>query len=144
MKVVINSRVENNKLARNRKMLAHVITEFNGKDITITIVNKRKVRSSPQNRYYWGVVVVLIQAAMLESWGERYNKEEIHEMLKSKFLYTEKVNEATGEIIQMGRSTTDNTTAQQEEYHIDCREFAKEWFNVEIPLPNEQIEIELE
>lgn len=142
MKVSINSKVVFNKLASNRKLLAKTIEEFNGKEITITIENKKKKRSNEQNKYYWGVIIKLIQNAIKEEWGERKTSLEVHEMLKAKFNFTEHVNEGTGEILLIGKSTTENTTTQQEEYQEDCRIFAKEWFNIEIPLPNEELEID--
>ena len=52
------------------------------------------------------------------------------------------VNEETSEIIQIPKSTTENTTIEQEEYHNKCVEFLKEWFNVTVPLPNENIRID--
>lgn len=59
------------------------------------------------------------------------------------FNYFEKINEETGEIVRVPKSTTENTTTTQEEYHLEIRKFTKEWFNVEIPLPNEHLNLEL-
>jgi len=143
-KVSINSSVEDGKIKSNRKALNKAIQEFNGKLITITIQRKRKVRSTPQNAYYWGCVVPLIQSAFVDSWGERKTKEEIHEFLKREFQFTEHVNEQTGEIIKVGKSTTENTTVEFEEYLEDVRRFAEEWFSILIPLPNEQMEFDVE
>lgn len=143
MKAKINSRVENGKLTRNRKAISKAFNEFEGKDIVITIEKKRKKRSNMQNAYYWGVIVNLVKNAIKESWGEKLSSDEVHEILKVQNNFKEQVNKETGEVIRYYKSTTENSTLEQEDYHEDCRRWAKEWFNIEIPLPNEQIEIEL-
>ena len=58
------------------------------------------------------------------------------------FLYEEKVNPETSEVIKVPISTTENTTTKQEVFHTQCRNFLKEWFNIEVPLPNEEIVFE--
>lgn len=55
--------------------------------------------------------------------------------------FEEVYNEKTGSILRKVKSTTENTTVMQEEYHQRCREFIQEWFNIEVPLPNEQTEL---
>lgn len=143
MKITVNSSVENGKLKRNRKLITETIEQFEGKEIQITFERKRKKRSNNQNAYYHAVIVPLIQLAFKEEWGERLTREEVHEFLKLRFNYVEKVNKETGEILNLPKSTKQNTTVEQEEYHDDCRRFALEWFNVVIPLPNEQTELEI-
>lgn len=100
-----------------------------------------KKRSNDQNAYYWGVIVEIWQQIILEEWGEHWSIEEVHEFLKYNFNSEEKVNENTGEILKVGRSTTKNTTTEQEEFQAICREKAFEMFNVVIPVPNEQLEL---
>jgi len=143
MKVKIDSTVLNGVLSRNRTPLANAVKQFNGKDITITVETKRKVRSNDQNAYYWGVIVSLIRLAILEEWGEKKSSNQIHELLKTQCNYIERINESTGEVIKESKSTTDNSTSEQELYHELCRKWAFDWFNIEIPLPNEQITIEV-
>jgi hypothetical protein len=143
MKVQINSKVENGKLSTNRNSIAKAINEFNGKEVTITIENKIKKRTTPQNRYYWGCMLPILKAAIYETWGEVKSIEEIHNWAKVQFNYVEKINESTGEIIKLAKSTTENNTTEQEIYHEEIRRFAKEWFGVEIPLPNEVLTINL-
>lgn len=143
MKVSIFSNVVNGVLGRNRMAFRRLLSEFEGKDIEIIIQRKKKTRSNNQNAYYWGVIVKLVQNAIKEQWGERMTSNDVHSMLKTELNYVERYNEKTGEVIKVAKSTTQNTTTEQEEYHEECRRFAKEWFNIDIPLPNEQIEIEL-
>lgn len=143
MKVTIYTNVVDGVIKRNRKSLAESIKQFNGKEITITIEKKKKKRSNEQNKYYWGVLVILIKNAIRETWGENMTTLQVHEMLKKELNFIEKVNENTGEVIKIAKSTTENSTVDMENYHEDCRKFAKDWFNVEIPLPNEDLTLEL-
>lgn len=143
MKHTITTEVKNGKLTRNRKMIMDVIASFEGKVIEITIQKKRKRRSNPQNRYYWGVIVPIWRNLLLNEWGEVHTSESTHEFLKMNFGYNERVDETTGEIFRSPRSTTENSTVEMEEYHELLRQKAMEMFGAVIPLPNEQIELSL-
>jgi hypothetical protein len=59
------------------------------------------------------------------------------------FNTIEIINEKTGEVINVPKSTTENSTTDQEEYHLQIRDFLKEWFNVDCPLPNEDLTLNL-
>ena len=142
-KVTVISSVENGTLRRNRNTLLRAIQSFEGKTVEISIRKATKKRSNNQNAYYWGVVIPIIQDALLSTWGEVRNKEFTHEFLKANCGYKEVVNEETGEIIRVPKSTTDNTTTEQEIYHDACRQLAQEFFNVTIPLPNEELKLEV-
>lgn len=141
-KIVITTSVENGKLKRNRIRIKEAIESFEGKEIQLSIQKKKKMRSQPENRYYFGVVVVIFQKAIRSEWGEIWSKEQVHDLLKSRFLFTEKVNEQTGEIVQLPKSTTECSTDEFEDFLFKCRQFAREWFNTEIPLPNENLILE--
>lgn len=140
-KISIISKIENGSPKRNRSIISDAFASFEGKEIKITIERKRKVRSNPQNAYYYGVVVELLKQAIRKEWGEIWNSEKCHELLKNRFLYFEKINEDTGEIIKLPKSTTECTTSEFEDYMTECREFLLEWFGVTVPLPNEQISL---
>lgn len=143
MKTSIHSKVENGKLKTNRKALSEAIEQYNGKEITITIQRKKKTRSNLQNAFYWGCVVPIFKAAIYEQWGERQSTQEIHEFLKQNLHFIEKVNESTGEIIRLAKSTTVDSTVDFMVYLEEIRKFGKEWFGIDVPEPNEQISIEL-
>ena len=48
-----------------------------------------------------------------------------------------------GKVVKMRKTTTENSTTMQEEYHEQCRQFAAEYLNIEIPLPNEKLTLNL-
>ena len=139
----INSKVINGNITQNRKRIKDVLESFEGKDITLTIQKKRKSRSVPQNAYMWGVIIPLMAYAVKNEWGELWSYEKCHEFFKMRFLFTEKINEDTGEIVRIPKSTTENTPSEQEDYHTEIRQFMLEFFNVTCPLPNEQIHLEI-
>ena len=76
---------------------------------------------------------------MTDEYGEQISTATAHEFLKANFNYKELVNEETGEILRIPKSTTENRTFEMEEFHEICRQKALEFFNVVIPLPNEQL-----
>ena len=142
MKIEIYSKYESGKLA-NSKAVKKAFEQLAGKDIKITIEPKRKKRSNEQNRYYWGVLVTHWQQLLKDEHGLIYSAQETHEFLKANFNKVEIVNEDTGEFLTAPKSTTINTTTQMEEYHEKCRQVAFEFFGAVIPLPNEQIELNI-
>jgi len=143
MKIQIKSLVQNGILKRNRTLIIDTINSFEGQEILITFEKPKNKRSNQQNNNLWAVLYPITQQAIKNEWGEVWNIEKVHEFYKIQFNVIEKVNEDTGQIIKLPKSTTENTTTQQEEYHLQIREFLKEWFNITAPLPNENLTLEL-
>ncbi len=141
--MTINSRVESGKLAQNVAKINAEIRKHEGKFIEITIKRKYKRRSIPENRYYFGVVIQIWKDLIYDEWGEHWSSEQTHEFLKYHCNFKEIVNQNTGEIINIPLSTTDLRTVEFEEYLEKCRRLAFDFFNVQIPLPNEQLTLEL-
>lgn len=142
-KIEIISSVQNGNLKRNRNTILDAIRAFEGKEVVITIQRKRKARSNNQNRYYFSVIIILLCDAIKNEWGEVWSKDKAHEFLKSKFLFFERMNEDTGEIIKIPKSTTECSTIEFEDYLMQCREFMIDWFGVNVPLPNEEITLSI-
>jgi hypothetical protein len=143
MKIQIKSLVQNGLLKRNRTLITDAIKSFEGKEILIIFEKPKNKRSNPQNSYLWAVLYPITQQAIKNEWGEIWNIEKVHEFYKIQFNVIERVNEETGQIIKLPKSTTENTTTQQEEYHLQIREFLQEWFNITAPMPNEHLKLEL-
>lgn len=114
------------------KFRREVARLFSGQSIEIIIHQKRKHRSVQQNRYYW-----LVASILSDRTG--FTKDEIHAILKSKFLKAEKVNENTGAVYDYVKSTTELSTMEYEEYLDSVRQFAAQELDIQIPMPNEQI-----
>ena len=139
MKITIKSNVVNGKFKRNLPTILDAVKSFEGKDVLLTFEKPKKKRSNQQNSYYWAVLIPITINAIKNEWGEFWSNEKTHEFYKHHFNIVERINQETGEIIKVVKSTTENTTTQQEEYHLQIRQFLKEWFNVDAPLPNEDL-----
>ncbi len=142
-KLQIQTSVNSGRFKRNRNIVLEAINSFEGKDLLITFEKVGKKRSNNQNAYYWGVLIPILQSCIKNSWGEIWSKEKSHDFFKMQFNFIERINESTGEILRVPKSTTENTTTAQEELHIEIRNFISEWFDVNVPLPNENLTLEL-
>ena len=140
-KIEIDTQIINGQMKQNRPLILKALKSFEGVNITITIAKRKKQRSNNQNAYYWAVIVPFWQNIFLTEWGDVYSKDQTHEFLKYNCNYLEKVNEKTGEILRLSKSTTENSTVDQELMCKNARDLALEMFTVTIPLPNEQINI---
>lgn len=141
MKTQVRTSVKNGLIQRNRNTFLDVLRSYEGKEVLVTFERPKKKRSSPQNRYYFGLLIPLTIEAIKNEWGEVWSVDKCHEFYKAKFLFTERVNQESGEIIKLPKSTTENTTTAQEDYHAEIRQFLFEWFNVSAPLPNENLQM---
>lgn len=110
------------------------LVSHDGKKLTISIAKFTRKRSSPQNRYYHGVCIPLLQSA-INSYGNEYSKDEIHDFLKDRFLKADLIGNA-GEILgQYTRSTTSLTTIEFMDYVLQIQKFAAETLMTIIPDP---------
>jgi hypothetical protein len=116
------------------KFRKEVARLFGGESIEIIIHKKKKHRSVQQNRYYWLIVTML-------SDHTGFTKDELHAILKSKFLRTEKASEQSGLIYEYIKSTTELTTVEYMDYLESVRQFAVEEFDIQLPEPNEQLQV---
>ena len=139
----IITNVKDGNFSRNINRIREAIRSYEGKTITLSIKLARKERSLNQNNYYWAVIVKIWQKLIEDEWGEFFSSKEVHEFLKYNCNYIEHVDEETGEILRVSKSTKENSTTEQEEFHHRARQLAYTMFGTVIPLPNEQIEIEL-
>lgn len=143
MKYEIRSNVINGNLKRNRNLILDALKSFEGQEITITLQKAKKRRSNPQNSFYHAVCVPIMQQCLKDA-GYLMTLEQTHEMLKLRFLKESiLVNEQTAEYIERIKSTTELSTIEFMEYILDIQKFAIEYFNTEIPDPNQNITLSL-
>lgn len=100
-----------------------------------------KKRSTRENAYYWSCIINEFKKGYEDTTGETISAEQAHEILKTELNYKELINDLTGEVIKVGRDTKSLTTTEFEEYLEKCRRFILEWFNIIVPMPNEQGEL---
>lgn len=109
--------------------------------VIVTVKKLYRKRSNPQNAYYWGVVINEFCLGFNDTQGEDCEPEDAHYFLKQQFNYKEIYDKKTGEVLKIGKTTTNSTTIEFEEYLESCRRFIQEWFGRTVPLPNEQTEL---
>lgn len=135
--VIIN--LESGKVA-NPKPLKTLLSSLKDGKYLVEIAAYNR-RSNPQNRYYWGLVIPMVQEG-IKQLGTDLTKEECHEFLKARFNSEELINEGTGEMIQIPRSTTSLSKSRFGEYIAKIQQFAAEFLGVVIPDPGVQTAIE--
>lgn len=133
--------VEGGKLhILNRKRLNQDLKDFKPCDVVV-IIKKRGKRSLPQNAYYWSCVVKEIQVRLKEL-GNDFDADDIHEFLKQKFN-KEQVVTKQGELLEIGKTTTDLNKEEFSIYVDRIREWASDTLEIFIPDPNTQTAFEL-
>ena len=143
-KIEIETRVVNGKFTDRKQMIIKAVQQFEGKNVIFSIRKKTKKRSNQQNNYYWGVIIPLATKAILDTWGEIWNKERVHELLLAECpIYTEKVNKDTGEIMRVVMRSSEMNTIEMNNYWTACGRLLHEYFNVYVPEPNEILKLEI-
>jgi hypothetical protein len=142
MEVLALGVVKNGKLElQNSKKFAEELKIFEGDNVLLTLEKKKRKRSNQQSRYYWGVVIPSVKYAMEAKGFFINNKEQVHLLMKVKFLKAEIINVATGEVIETIGSTTRLSTIDFESYLEQIRAWSASYLDCIVALPNEQTEI---
>lgn len=144
-KISIISSVENGTLKRNRKLISDAIKSFEGKEIELTIERKRKKRSNPQNRYYWGVVMPILQSGLKEATGEVRDINSIHYQIVLPLFSPKReiINKETGEVVSESKSSSEMTTSEFSEFVMEIQKWGSEFLSVDIPSPNENLTLNI-
>jgi hypothetical protein len=144
MNYEIRSEVKNGTLTRNTNLIKDAIQTFEGKQIVIKIEKAKKKRSTQQNRFYYGVIIPIVQNCLKEA-GHIMTNESTHDLIKLKFLKEVLfVNEETGEVIERIKSTTELSTSQFMDLLAEINNFTFEYFGVSLPSPNDDLTLKLE
>jgi len=117
----------------SKKELWRVLKLLHLKPYKITIVEDRDSRTNRQNRFYWGTVVNTLAA------HTGYTADEMHELIKTKFLGTDLCVQSTGEVIRIPRSTAILNTKEFGEFLEEVIAWAVTDMGCYIPHPGELI-----
>ena len=121
--------VQNNKIIyHNPERLTTEIKKYS--EGWLTVSDNKPSRSNQQNAYYWGVVVKILSSET------GYTPDEMHEVLKFKFLGTREIS-FKGEKIPTLNDSKSLKTNEFEEYLTKIREWASAELSIYIPTPNE-------
>jgi len=128
MKIIFRGSVQKGSVVMGQDYIDHLFT-LESCDIDCTVEKHKTARSSNQNRYYWAVIVKMLS----DETG--YSRDEMHEILKAKFLGCQaKVGK---QYVHYSRSTITLKTNEFEDYLTEVREWASTELNCFLPLPNE-------
>jgi len=120
---------------QNRQRLIEWAKQYPGKNVVIKFERKGSKRSSPANRYYWGVVIKEITIRLRDLGHQWLTDEDVHDMMKLKFNHEQIVSEE-GEVLELPKSTTTLTKTQFAEYVDNIRMWAAGFLSINIPDPN--------
>lgn len=136
--VVAQARMLRGKLMiQDRIDFDRQVSQMNEKWALEVIVRRLvATRSWLQNRAYWGLVI----EHLVRHCEGQYSPNEMHELLKAKFLpKTLALSDGNGEIVHeyvLGGSTRSLNTAQFSEYESQIRLWAQEALGLVIPEPD--------
>jgi hypothetical protein len=109
--------------------------------VTIEVKKAKVTRSLMQNAYYFGVCVSMVQER-LRDLGHDITKEDTHNLLRGRFLFTELIDDKTGEVVKIPKSTKNLTKTEFMDYIEDIKRFGAEVLDIVIPDAGEQLKIE--
>lgn len=115
-------------------ILSELLTEFliplEGKTLEVVIREKRKLRSSKQNSYGYGVALKMLSDYTGFTVGE------LKEAAKKELGLTKKLRKKDGKILEITRSSSTFSTVEFEEYMKLIRRWGDE-VGIFIPEPNQ-------
>lgn len=110
----------------NMKAIGIYLRSMGNKPLEVSIRPKKRLRSVAENSYFHGVIVPMIA----EETG--YSLEDTKTLLKLKFCPKKPIFD---ENVPRGTSTL--STSEFENFCSECRTWAAEFLNLNIPLPGE-------
>lgn len=135
----VDVEVRSGKVVFGRAELASVLQHFEG-EVTVIVQKRKKGVTLPMFGYYFGVVVPFVRECLRDT-GTVLSKEEVHEILKCKFLC---------EVVMLGNeeawrplSLTEVDRDRVSAFIDDVKVWTYETFGLDIPEPGDQIAMEL-
>ncbi len=114
----MNNVIDFDNPAESRLLLDH-LRSLRGKQ-RVEVVKYRPRRSDRQNRMYWPSVVMPFAEWLSENYGEKFDDEEAHFVLKKTFLTKRVRNPKTGKVLEVVGSSAALDTAAFSEYYDKC------------------------
>ena len=133
-----SGRIENGRLPRTvAEHIAAALRNFEGKYVTVSIREAKRIRSLNQNSFYHGPFIDAFRQCLL-SCGQRVSPEDIHAGLREAYAknsYT--VVLPNGQIFKVPPSTTRLSTSDFEAYLEEIRAHFANEYGWQLPFPNE-------
>ncbi len=100
--------------------------------IELTVIPYFDKRTNKQNALYWGAIVSSIRQEVEETSGEVQSLEEIHEFLKGRFCFKEMYSPDKEEYYNLLQETKKLSTGEFHNYVEKCKQFALNFFGLDI------------
>lgn len=144
MKVSFHATAKSNVFKmKNKDFFIKYVSTLPDGEYILTLEKQKKKRSINQNRYYFGVVLpILLHHFRQIGFNNIQTHEQVHEILKFKFLKESIVND-DGTFLERIKSTTELSTSEFMDYVAEIQQWAAEQFDLDIPDPNEILELKL-
>lgn len=111
-------------------------------DIEIEVKPRKRTRTLSQNAFYWQCLTIILERMRELGYPpEELDKERLHHFFNGMFNYYEILNENTGEVSKMPRSSRILDTKEFSEYFDHVKRWCSEWIEIDLPEPNTQLEI---
>ncbi len=121
------------------------LRKLEGHDVEV-IVRSVRIRSNPQNRYYWGTLLYMIREELEQAGYQagdlvsdetgNLTRDLVHEVMKELFAKKEIYHPETGRVIATTkRSTRDMSTKEFKTYIDNIRQWAVENLSLDVPDP---------
>jgi hypothetical protein len=123
-----------------KERFRRMISEFGDTRVMVIVKKLYKQRSNEENKYYWGCIIEYARQCINNAWGRDISKEMAHDILVINCNYEEVHNE-DGQILRLPLETHNLSTVDYEKFLEKCRQWIYEYFEVHVPLPNEQSDI---
>jgi len=113
---------------------AQLLDRFGQGPVRVVFARWGKARTTPQNAYYWGVVVQMIHTE-LQRLGNEVSDQQVHEWLKDQFLPQPVANGDGEQIAIFRKSTALLSRIEFGEYLDEVRAWAADKLSLSIPDP---------
>jgi len=130
----------------NRDMFLWDLENFEGKTVELIIKGVKNTRSILMNSYYWGVVLksLVDYFNKEQTFNRKVNVDEVHELMKMKFLGTIVWDLPNGEIMESAEMSKNLDNTEFIAYFQNIIAWSAEMFGLKIPLPNEEEMLEMD
>lgn len=105
---------------------AHLWKMKEGEEVKVSVIRKRKNRSTHQNAYYWGVILPVI------AHESGHSIDELHEIFKRMFLVPQEI-EYRGKVIRIPGSTANLSIMEFSDF---CERVRAEAATMGIAIPD--------
>lgn len=138
MKQVLLAKVEAGRLHFvTPGFFASLASELDGQTVQVTIETKFSKRSTPQNAYYHGIVIPMVQEGLKGMGFEHTSADFTHSLIKCRFLSEVLYIGQDGvEVVKIG-STTQLSKKAFAGFIEEVIAWAAQYLSIQIPFPGE-------